>query len=156
MEAKPHKAILAPVPSVHLESAFGLKSDIIAFGTNDCKFFDDAELTEGVGKIVVYIFASTTGGPSPLHKPGHVVAIGTYLGYERADKYGQHRNASERPLSARNEDTPWVGYWRVSDLKKLSLPTPFSSIGLYPKDGIGKIRKYKGPPHGPTLIVGPR
>ncbi len=114
-------SFLAPVPLEHLESAekaFGGKGTVF-FGSNDYAFFRDGRVSEGAE---VSIYASHVG-----EKPD--AAVSWQAEYVRFVLHEDMTGAdwNRRPPSA-DDDTPFVGYWEVRDLRQLEEPFPVSDL----------------------------
>src|SRR5262245_7046520 len=107
--------ILVPVPCRHLDSALGMRSKRIAFGTDATHFFKKEEITRG---IHVLIYASRkSAGAAHLFVQGCATFEATFEKWSRA-KRGMHPVPDERAPSTMT-DTPFEGFWVVSAFRRL-------------------------------------
>ena len=107
--------ILVPVPCRHLDSALGMRSERIAFGTDATHFFKKEEIKRG---IHVLIYASRkSAGAAHLFVKRRATFEARFENWLRADKTGKHPVPDERAPSTVT-DTPFEGFWVVSAFTK--------------------------------------
>lgn len=125
----PQVHVLAPVPALHVESAFETmeKHGVVAFGTKAWEIWKKWE-----GKDAqVWIVASSTGNTGLVSKAisiGKIVATGTL---ERLTDpvRGQHPDPRLRPPSTiTDKEHEFLLYWEVSNI--VLLPKPISLTRL--------------------------
>lgn len=152
LKAVAHTIILAPVPCVHLASALKKNSRRIAFGTDLIGFF----LKNGDGKVWkrrrVLIYASRkSSGAAHLFVKGCATFEATFETWLSADITGKHPVPDERAASTVT-DTPFTGFWVVSDFNRLPEEqwVAFSSLKTIDSNQPLKILF----PRGPMLVQG--
>src|SRR5215475_1598522 len=85
--------ILVPVPCRHLDSALGMRSERIAFGTDATHFFNNEEITRGTP---VLIYASRkSAGAAHLFVKRRATFEARFEKWLKADNTGMHLRASE-------------------------------------------------------------
>ncbi|MBS7539398.1 hypothetical protein [Ancylobacter lacus] len=148
------RAVLAPVPAVHLTSALAVCAERgrVAFGTRDTDFFPDLAQEYGAGIDVFVVATSGYGDPDGL--AGRIFCS-TFAGFVPADKRrGLHPDPSVRPyttLDPADPDTPCFGFWEVSGLALLPPAVRLASFS-----GLSGSRLARPPrrPHFVTISVG--
>ena len=136
------RALLCPVPCGHMDDAlltFNAQKRV-AFGSDREEMFYDPiagkqRLPKGTH---VLIFVSQTGdrdGAAKRHNVGRIAYDATYLGWERANNQGKHREPIFRPASAHETDTEVRGFWEVSNLRRLPHPLTLSALRTHMTNG---------------------
>lgn len=125
--------IVAPVPAVHLPSAFAVSQEHgrVAFGTSAWETwqgFADREAT-------IWIVATSTDLPATWDRSfevGKIVLKGRFVGLEPG-RNGRHPTPHLRPDTAHSGDE-WTYpiFWEVGPLERVR---PFSFIGLKTTSG---------------------
>jgi hypothetical protein len=120
--------LLAPVPAVLLPDALSIAKSggTVAFGSNAFDVLERLRESGAVGTCPVYIVVLKTGfsPKNPQHqklKVGKVQFRGTLAGITES-KRGKHPDASKRPPTALEGDTPVGLFWEVDDLEELNPP----------------------------------
>jgi hypothetical protein len=142
---EPAKALLAPVPRVHLESAYEDGLTTVLFGSEMADLFWEREVTEGAA---VYIYESLDD-----YRPvgeSLVRWTGSFARYLFRDQL-TIEDEKQRPPSTRDEGR-WTLYWEVSNLRRLDPSEEFPVSDLSTEDGRRISPAFV--PHGPTPVAG--
>ena len=149
-----HFALLAPVPEVHLKSAYEASLKRIAFGTNDFFTFDEAtNQLKGMPKetrVDIY-FYSPDGEAIGLSVSWHAL----YIGHVDAALSGVHPNGMLYRPPSTFSDAPWGMFYEVDNLQPLDKHLPLSVLTGFRK---AKPLGYTGRifvPERPMLIEHP-
>ena len=153
-------AVLAPVPSLHLE--FALKTcqeqGKVAFGSMLTHVFERLERELGQLQVPVYIYASAHHGPPFDHVDGGKTSLrGTLCNVVQANDRGAHPDPRYRPDSTFDAELrgleQWWCFWEVSDLCVLALSEriPLTRFTAYGKT---KALKSGFVPKGPMIVKG--
>jgi hypothetical protein len=144
-------AIYAPVPAVLLRSALETcnAKGRVAFGTNAQQLFEEIDSEFGPGLPVIIYPTIHYGDP---HGVGKLSFAATYIGFEKANDKGLHKNSTVRPSAVfdpKEPDTPWLGFWEVKDLHPLAARVaPGTLTAKGKKTHLPKMFV----PHGPLLV----
>jgi predicted RNA-binding protein with PUA-like domain len=133
----PGYALLAPIPSRHLEGAIEVlkKKDFVLFGS---EAFDVFKKTEVGSKVLIYV-SHENAEPVVSYSAVYRGIVGDPMAMRQLEKEGY------RPTSTTGER--WGFYWKVSEIKKLSNPIPLSDIQLVSGNYLNSY------PRGPQQIV---
>lgn len=122
----------------------------MAFGSNAWELFQSDDFPLDIGDDVL-IYASHTDEPAVPR----VTWRARFTGYRRIEKYRTTDLRRIRPPSTRAEDSqsPWAGFYEVTDLRRLADEDAVPIIGLLDKHG----RPYQSGffPQGPIVITAP-
>lgn len=132
------KTLLCPVPCGHMDDAIATCTmrGRVAFASDVENMFyrvsDEKQLVASGTRVLIYV--SQTGnhdGTARRHGAGWVTYEATYRQWSRADDQGKHRQPAFRPALAHEQDTPVMGFWEVSDLRRLSKPIALSELRTF-------------------------
>lgn len=153
-------ALLAPVPSVHLRSAFETCQEHgkVAFGSRNVDVFETMEQEFGIVGVPVYIYASTHHGPPyDYAENGKVSVEAVMCNVEKANHRGRHPYPIFRPPSTFDAEArgleDWWCFWEVASLcvlpKSHRIPlTKFTALGQAKRLPSGFV------PRGPMIVKG--
>lgn len=150
-------AILAPVPSVHLESGLSVvvEQGFVAFGSMKWQLFREADKLRMDRPVPVLIYPSHESKLAKL--TFNVTWLGWYIGHVTS-RGGAHPDGMKyRPESTTNNPSDnsghWAIFWHVKGLRELprEQQLPISSLESYKS---GYWRKYYAP-RGPEIVARP-
>jgi hypothetical protein len=129
-------SLLAPIPRMHLDGAVDIlaEKEFALFGSES---FDVFEKTDVGTKVLIYV-SHDQADPLITYEGRYGGLVGDPMEMRRLEKQGF------RPHSTVGEK--WAFYWKITDLKKLDTPIPFSEIQLASGGYL------KGYPRGPLHI----
>ena len=147
-------AVVAPVPSKHLESAMAaaVLGRAVAFGSNKLEVFQDdmGNLKITLGTRVLIYGSTEAKTTSRWHIPARATVEGIFVGWEKFDS-GFYEGKAARPetttTNAPTKDTPFFGFWVVSDLTAINGGFPLSNLRLNASG-----RKIALPPRYPVIV----
>jgi hypothetical protein len=153
-------ALLAPVPSLHLESSLKTCQEHgkVAFGSMLPQVFERLTGELGQLNVPVYIYASSHHGPPFDHvEPGKVSLRGILCNVVHANDRGAHPDPRYRPDSTFDAELggfeQWWCFWEVSELRVLTTSEriPLTKFVAY---GQKKALRSGFVPKGPMIVKG--
>ena len=153
-----HVALLAPVPSQHLEAGFVVcrEKGRVAFGSRAWEVFRELDaLCKGL-PVDVYFYASQADCGSPLKVTWHARYIGHVESHGGAHPEGMRFRPASTAKYKNDNEGHWAIFWEVECLQKLKEES--ERIPLTEFLGIKKGKSYKVGfiPEGPLLVQQPR
>ena len=129
-------SLLAPIPRMHLEGALSVldEKEFALFGSESFDVFTNTEIGS---RVLIYV-SHDESEPFITYEGRYGGLVGDPMEMRRLERQGF------RPPSTVGEK--WAFYWKVTDLKKLDKPIPFSEIQL---SSGGYLKGY---PRGPLHI----
>lgn len=149
MNSHPAVALLAPVPSVHLEDGETVcrKRGKVAYGSRNWELFRTLDRDRDGLTVDTFIYASQVGD----HK--HVVSWHAYYTGHVESIGGAHPNGARfRPPSTMDDGTGyWAVFWEVTNLERIS-PIPIAEFR-----GLNALKNYDKLflPEGPVRVENP-
>jgi len=148
------KAILAPIPKIHLESAseVSIRTGFVAFGSRKYHMFEKLNSDCPKTPLPVLIYAShSKNGEQMLDL--NASWMGWYIGFIAAVN-GKHPIGQEchRPDSTKSDSSDWYIFWHVAFLKKLNSQ---EHIPIHELKALSGTLRKKSAPRGPELIASP-
>ena len=141
------RALLAPVPYMHLESGVDVcaREGATIFGSDAWGLFEERGVEEGAPVYIYESLRQTPGTPKITWQATFI----RYIRHEEMRRPEQRRRPSttEGPQEGR-----WVGFWEVRDLRRLSPDEEFPISDLAGEDGRPFAAAFV--PHGPTPTSG--
>ena len=146
-DTEAQRAVLAPVPCLHLHTAQYCKGDV-AFGTDNDAFFKGPH-APSQGTLCLIYASSRQHGCGHLYVPKKATFVAIFDRFRPADKNGAYSDDSARPVTTVT-DTPFKAFWVVRGLIHLPEQAWVEIVELKSERGKAIVQGY---PIGPIRVV---